>query len=175
MNLLSRLLVVASFIFICISCSNSRKFNDQIISKSKDGNGITHKRFNRHDLMYVDKLNGNKILTREVFSNNTLMYRYPFLQRDLIKTELKLLSGNNFLTRSVIDTIFVSTKALPVMNRTVYVKGAMISRTSDSTYLIKTKDSVSLRATFVVTAYDNFEEISGRQGFIVDSLVIPIK
>jgi hypothetical protein len=61
------------------------------------------------------------------------------------------------------------------MNRTVYVKGALVSMTSDSTYLIKIKDSASTKATFFVTASDNYEEISGRNSFISDSLIIHIK
>ena len=138
-------------------------------------NGKYLKTFKRHDLVYADSMIGKKIFTRNVFLNDKIIYHYPVQQSELPKSDLRLLSGNDHLTREFVDTILIDNKALPIMNRTIHVKGAVISRTSDSTYLIKVNDRQLSKATLYVTASDNYEEIKGRVSFISDSLVMLIK
>ena len=165
---------------ILTNCANSelyskKKYDDQVLSNSEKINGSYTREFTRHGLTYFDKTDDKKIMERKVYSENKLIYKFPINKSTLSKTDLKLLSGNMFLKAGVTDTIQLINDDLPIMNRNVYVKGAAISRTSDSTYLIKAKDSLVSKATFYISVSDNFEEIGGRKSFISDSLQIDIK
>ena len=171
---------VAFLLLTLINCRTSRLYSkkyydDEVISVSEKIHGVYFRNFKRHNLLYIDKTDGKQIIERKVFRDSNLLYRYPIVKSNIPMTDIKLLSGNNYLKKDFNDTIQIINSGLPIMNRTVYVKGALISRTSDSTYLIKAKDSISLQAKFYITASDNFEEIKNRKSFISDSLIVEIR
>ena len=133
------------------------------------------KRFDRHGLLYSDIKVKRKLISRNVYLDDKIVYKYPVTKKNVGRGVIELLSGNTFLPSGVDDTIRFSSYSLPTMNRTIYLRGGQIRRISDSSYLVKSNYTIRTVATFVIAASDNYEEIKNRPGFIVDSLVLPIR
>ena len=175
-----RILTFIFTLFILSACQSSSKYSekrydDENISKTKKINGIYNREFFWHGLKYYDKINGHKLIERKVYAEEKLLYKYPINQSNFPKTKIWLASGNNFLQKSVYDTIFFSNPELPWMNRIAWCRGATISRVSDSSYLIRaTKDAIS-KSGFFISVSTNYEEIKNNNGFVSDSLILFVK
>ncbi len=153
----------------------SKKYDDKIISTSKNLDGTTTYKFYRHDLEYVDTAERHKLLDRKVYDNNQIVYRYPILETNVKPSKIFLKSGNNFLSKTESDTIMFINDNLPIMNRYFWGKGIMFTRITENSYLVKASVNNKGYARFYISVSDNYEEIKKGNGFISDSLVLPIK
>jgi hypothetical protein len=153
----------------------SQKYGDNLISTTKSSDGTTTNKFMRHDLTYVDIAKQNKLLERKVFDYEQLVYRYPILRSNIKPGKIFLRSGHSFLSTTLSDTLVFVNDYLPVMNRHFWAKGVVISTLTDSSYLVKTNVNNNGYARFYISVSDNYEEVKKGNGFISDSLVLPIR
>jgi len=180
MNTNKQFLLTFFILLTLCNCTNSRlysnkTYDDKVISVSEKINGVYTRKFIRHEWLYIDKTDGKKIIERNIYVENKLLYKYPIDKPSLPKIDLRLLSGNNFIKAGVVDTLLIAKKGLPPMNRSIVaIGGAAIGPLSDSTYFITVLHRLDLKTTIRVIIMDEFEEINGRKIFI-DSLIIPIK
>ena len=153
----------------------SKKYDDKLISTTKNPDGTTTYKFSRHDMEYVDIARHHKLLDRKVYDNNQIIYRYPILKNNVEPTKIVLKSGNDFLAKTGSDTIAFINDELPVMNRHFWGKGVVLSRITENSYLIKPTANNTGYARFYISVSDNYEEVKNGNGFISDSLVLPIR
>jgi hypothetical protein len=153
----------------------SKKYGDKPISTIQSGDGTTTYQFSRHDLEYVDIARGHKLLERTVYDRKQIIYRYPILKNNVGPTKIVLKSGNRFLAKTGSDTVVFINNGLPVMNRNFWAKGVVFSRLTENTYLIKPAANNIGYARLYISVSDNYEEVKNRNGFISDSLVLPIR
>ena len=162
-------------ILLVNGCASKHIYDDSIISRSKNAAGVDLIEFNRHGLLYKDKKVKNKIIERYVYEGQKLIYRYPITKEVIGKTTLRLLSGKGYLTVNVLDTLRIENINLPIMNRTTYVRGGVISRIDDSTYYIKVMDAKNGFVKAFVNVSANYEEIKGDMGYVADSLTVAVR
>ena len=153
----------------------SKKYDDKLISTTKNPDGTTTYKFSRHNLEYVDIARQRKLLDRKVYDNNQIIYRYPILKNNVEPTKIALKSGNDFLANTRSDTIVFINDGLPIMNRHFSGKGVVFSRITENSYLIKPSSNNIGYARLYISVSDNYEEVKKRNGFISDSLVLPIR
>ena len=163
--------------FSVLGCSANKKASQDTYTESisKPVNGLATKRHYRKGWLFIDQLNQKKIVSREVYLNNELMYRFPIKKRELIKSNITLLSGKAYLSRFGFDTLKFVNPELPVMNRHVYSVGGTIAAISDSLFIIKPSTSNSPKVTFYVSVSANMDELRNTEQFISDSLVLPVR
>ena len=137
--------------------------------------GTVTKTFLRHDLTYVDMAKQKKLIGRNVFNEGRLIYRYPILRSNVGASKIYLTSGNNFISKTTVDTINFTNDDLPIMNRHFWGKGIVFTKITDSSYIIKPTNDNLATANFYISASHNYEEIKKDKGFIADSLVLSIR
>lgn len=176
MNLKSKsvsVIITVIVIFAISSFTEASYFNTYLQTNFED---TIIKKFTRHNgLLYIDKKVKKKIISREVYSDNKLVYKYPITRENIVKGTICLGTGNNFLIKGLSDTIYFKNYVLPITNRLAAMKGGQISRLTDTSYIVRSNSSIGTSAVFILTASDNFEEIKNRETFIVDSIVLSIK
>ncbi len=153
----------------------SKKYDDEMISTSKNLDGTTTHKFYRHGLEYNDVANGQKLLSRKVYDNRLVIYRYPVLEENVNSSKLFLKSGNDFLSRTGTDTLVFINEDLPIMNRRFWGKGILFSRITNNSYLLQPAQNNDNLAKIYVSASHNYEEIQNSKDFIADSLILPIR
>jgi hypothetical protein len=153
----------------------SQKYGDNLLSTTKEPEGLTTYKFNRHNLTYIDKAKSGKLIERKVYDNDQIVYRYPILKTNIGPTQIFLKSGNDFLAKMGSDTVIFINNDLPIMNRHFWGKGIVFSRVTENTYLVKPTAGNSGFAKFYVSTTHNYEEIKNDNGFIADSLILPIR
>ena len=166
-------------ISICFSCSQSKysesRYQDNVITKSVKTKNSYTRNFERHGLTYFDTIYNKRLIGRTVYQENKLQYRYPIEQSKLGKTYITLKSGKNYLTQGVDDTLIVTNKYLPILNIIRTIDGAYQSWLSDTSLIVRTKNTTSKKAVFYLSAHTDYEEIRTENRLIVDSLVMEIK
>ena len=153
----------------------SKKYGDQLLSTTKNVDGIVTNTFLRHGLTYVDQAEQKKLIKRNVFDEGRLIYKHPILKSNIGASKIFLRSGNNFVSKTTVDTIILINNDLPIMNRHFWGEGVVFSRLTDSSYTIKPTSDNSGTAKFYISTSHNYEEIKSDQGFIADSLVLSIR
>jgi hypothetical protein len=153
----------------------SNKYGDKLISTTKNADGTTTYKFYRHNWEYVDIAQQHKLLERKVYNNERLVYRYPIREANVRPTNFLLKSGKNFLTKTGSDTITFINDDLPVMNRHFWGKGVMIQRITENCYIVKPATDNIAYARFYISTTHNYEEIRNDNGFIADSLILPVR
>ena len=157
-------------------CHNSKKsFKSDNVVISQKVNGVYTKEHYRQGFRFVDQIKGKKILEREVYFDDSLMYRHPINQSQLMKSKFRLYSGNNFLTYSTPDTLEFINRDLPSMNRHFWGTGVTIKTITDKLYLIRPIKSNLEKAYFYISVSSDMDEIKNSPSFISDTLVLPIR
>ena len=153
----------------------SKKYGDQLLSINKNLDGTISKTFLRHGLTYVDKSKQKKLIERKVYDEQRLIYRYPILRSNVGASKIFLASGNNFISKTTVDTLILINNDLPIMNRHFWGKGVVFTRLTDSSYIIKPTSDNTGPSKFYISTSHNYEEIKNDNGFIADSLVLSIR
>jgi hypothetical protein len=167
------------FLLISIySCRNSGiykpgKYEDKIVSRSNLSSNISQRSFIRHEWLYKDQYNGKKIISREVFIDGKLMYKFPvYPQKPIIKWISS--KQKNYISIGMIDTLIVQSESIPRMNRSIVSMGGTITQISDTSYALKAIHLADKITVYVLLNY-NLEELNNFPNTIIDSLRIPIE
>lgn len=169
-------LAIWLILVIVCSCNSSRsssKISDVAISDNKGGNFTKH--YKKNGLFFKDQFYKKTLLRREIFMGSELMYKYPIKREDLKKTEFILSSGNDYLKTNVDDTLLFLNKGIPIMNKAIFAKGAILTRRDENSYSIKSKMGSSNQVVFYLLVKQNLYGITHTEDFVADSLVIPIR
>src|SRR5438552_1672013 len=106
----------------------SKKYGDQLLSTNRNVDRTTTNTFLRHGLTYVDKAKQKKLIERNVYDEGRLIYRYPILRSNVGASKIYLTSGNNFISKTTVDTIILINNDIPIMNRHFWGKGIVFTR-----------------------------------------------
>jgi hypothetical protein len=160
------------------SCRNSGiykpgKYEDKIVSRSKVSPTISERSFIRHEWLYKDQYNGKKIISREVFIDGKLMYKFPvYPQKPIIRWISS--KQESFISIGTVDTLIVVSGSVPRMNRSIVSTGGTISQLSDTSYALRANRLAKEMAVYVRLNH-NLEELNNFPNIIIDSLRIPIE
>ncbi len=98
--------------------NHSGKYDSIAYYKRGQKNGVTHFKYDENS--NIEKLNftnGLLTSTQRFDSANNLLYKEPIFSNKIAHTQFLLKSGRNYINKTLIDTLYIINKDLPVLNR----------------------------------------------------------
>ena len=156
--------------------AHSGKYDSVAYYKRGQKNSVIYYKYddssNIQKLTFVD---GSLLLIEKFDADNNLLYKEPVSSKKLSRSEFLLKSGNNFINRNSNDTLYITNKELPVLNRAfkfINFKPRRIGNANISEYAINKSLIKSGVQKLVVLVYLHQEN---ERHELLDSLIIPVR
>ena len=152
------------------------KYDSIAYYKRGQKNSVIHYNYdNNLNFQKLTYINGNLALTEKFDADNNLLYKEPISPKSLSHSEFLLKSRKNYISRNNNDTLYITNKELPVLNRAfkfINFNPRRIAGTNISEYVIDQSLIKSGAKNVVILIY--LHQQNERQG-LLDSLIIPVR